>query len=134
MIFPEVEEYSEDFSKLDISAQSFIELCKYLRKVFIQDAPALMEIYPDNPLWDLPIFKTDLFNAFKERQATAMNHDPTAAELTVSNAMPSLHEYISASDTEMTQFIKGGFAQMQLYLAESRAIASYKPKDDESSR
>ena len=128
MIFPEVEEYSEDFSKLDISAQSFIELCKYLRKVFIQDAPALMEIYPDNPLWDLPIFKTDLFNAFKERQATAMNHDPTAAELTVSNAMPSLHEYISASDTEMTQCIKGGFAQMQLYLAESRAIASYNQK------
>ena len=50
------------------SLQQILQVLNWLRRVFLQDAPFLMEAFPDHPTWDLhPIFKTEEFKAWSVR-------------------------------------------------------------------
>ena len=49
------------------SKLQFLQVMKWLRRVFLQDVPFLMEAHPDHPTWTKhPLFKSDKFKAWKE--------------------------------------------------------------------
>lgn len=41
----------------DLTGREFVSLLKELRLIFLQDAAILQPIYPDLPLWRLPILE-----------------------------------------------------------------------------
>jgi hypothetical protein len=50
----------------DLTGREFVSLLKELRLIFLQDVAILQPIYPDLPLWRLPIFRDPEWHAFAE--------------------------------------------------------------------
>eukprot|EP01135_Chromosphaera_perkinsii_P006180 Nk52_evm1s438 gene=Nk52_evmTU1s438 len=96
-IFPELNQYTdmapEDFAKLTLSAQSFIELLDYLREVFIQDSPKLMAQYPGHFIFAHPIFKSKEYDEFLDDYGEVMEQ-PDPSEVNLTNALPELMDYL----------------------------------------
>jgi hypothetical protein len=54
----------------DLTGREFVSLLKELRLIFLQDAAILQPIYPDLPLWRLPIFRDPEWHASRKPFAT----------------------------------------------------------------
>lgn len=67
MVFPWINAYldgKKDFLRT-LAAQKFLVLLKHLRGVVLQDASILINRYPNHPVFDLPVFKSQNFLSFK---------------------------------------------------------------------
>ena len=69
-IFPHLDEAIREEkikigSERTVATMQFLELLKYLRDVFIQDSCLLTDMYPDNELWQGPIFKSEEYKNYK---------------------------------------------------------------------
>ena len=54
--------------ELSPSTRAFLDLLKELRKIFLQDAVLLREIYPNFEIWSHELFSSDLFAEFEINQ------------------------------------------------------------------
>jgi hypothetical protein len=96
-IFPWIEEYLNGVVEYEktLAVQGYLRLLKFLRIVVLQDAAVLIEKFPDDLLFKLPIFHSVQFLAFKQQVIRQMDLcDPI--ELRLQNAMPDLSAKIDS--------------------------------------
>jgi hypothetical protein len=67
MVFPWINAYLDGKKDLlhTLAAQKFLVLLKHLRGVVLQDASILINRYPNHPVFDLPVFKSQNCLSFK---------------------------------------------------------------------
>lgn len=107
-VFPQVEMWKQalDAKRCEqtIAAGGFLELLLYLRKVILQDAIFMQDLFPNHPMWQHPVFQSTEFLAFKNeaRERVVQTEDP--ADHRLQKAMPDvkakldgLHEDLKAS-------------------------------------
>lgn len=78
MIFPWIEGWITKFESRDESVEHdlaaiyFLKWLQFIRKVIVQDAVELMQIYPEHPLFSYPLFANDLFVRYRDQLLTRM--------------------------------------------------------------
>ena len=88
------------FTSLPLSSKSYLEMMDYLRTVVIQDAPALMKLYPRHELWKHSVFKSKEFLEYKELWENEMKKE-TPQEIMLKRAYPELVAEVKRRGQEM---------------------------------
>lgn len=78
----------------DLTGREFISLLKELRLIFLQDAAILQPIYPDLPLWRLPVFRDPEWNAFAEAVRYCQEVEEEPADVRIRAVVPAIAEAV----------------------------------------
>ena len=94
------------------TAVSFLKLLKKLRRVILQDAAAMKAVGRTQPLFEMPVFKSELFLQFADRMASHLeatkDYEPVDAQLqrvlpTVTNRMTGIQQSVGGLQEEVNQ-------------------------------
>ncbi|RLN74418.1 hypothetical protein BBJ28_00022643 [Nothophytophthora sp. Chile5] len=92
-IFPEVESWITDLQSrenTDKAALAFLEMLQFLRIVLLQDAPVLIDLFPQSSAWNHPVFASLDFVEFKTKVLAAEKEAVDPAANSLRHVLPDL--------------------------------------------
>ncbi|KAK6854864.1 centromere DNA-binding protein complex CBF3 subunit [Apiospora arundinis] len=104
-VWPELDHWQQKYSsgalEQNKAAGAFLELLQWLRAVLLQDAPFLMDEFPDHPLFQQPVFQRIDFTVFAAcvRDACRQSRVDTHSEI-IQKAIPAVAEKLRAVATQ----------------------------------
>ena len=104
-VWPELDHWQQKYSsgalEQNKAAGAFLELLQWLRAVLLQDAPFLMDDFPDHPLFQQPVFQRIDFTVFAAcvRDACRQSRVDTHSEI-IQKAIPAVAEKLRAVATQ----------------------------------
>jgi hypothetical protein len=112
MIWPKLDTWKDRFGPRagqikDLAAAGLTNLLLYLREVILQDSVALRQMFPENPIWNHPVFHHAAYAAFVKEIESCQ--DPGAPPNKLSmfyQAMPQLADHLTAIDVKIEQRTK----------------------------
>jgi hypothetical protein len=77
----------------------------YLQEVILQDSIALRKLFPNNPIWNHPVFQHSAYLAFAQKVEAYLQDKEHPSQLSLLyQAMPQLTDYLRAMDTRIDGF------------------------------
>ena len=119
LVIPQVNKYldmtDDEYAGLPFSSQSFVEVVKYLRTVFIQDSVALKKIYPEHPMWKLPLFQTRLYIEYAKLWESRVK-ESGPVEMMLQNALPEMYNFIKDQEERIHGRVDGRISDIEALL------------------
>jgi hypothetical protein len=74
----------------------------YLREVILQDSVVLRKLFPNNPIWNHPVFQHNAYLAFAQRVEACLQDKEHPSQLSLLyQAMPQPTDYLRPIDTRI---------------------------------
>jgi hypothetical protein len=89
----------------DLTGREFTSLLKELRLIFLQDVVILQPIYPNLPLWRLPIFRDPKWHAFAEAVRHCQEVEEEPADMRMRAVVPAIAEAVGATNRVSTLLV-----------------------------
>ena len=110
MIWPELDAWKGRFGPQasqinDLAATGITDLLFYLREVILQDSVILRQMFPNNPVWNHPVFQHEAYLPFvREVEACLREEEEGSSQLsTLYQAMPVIADCLKAIDARNEQ-------------------------------
>jgi hypothetical protein len=107
MIWPELDAWKERFGPQadqinDLAGMGLTNLLFYLREVILQDSVALRKLFPNNPIWNHPVFQHSAYQAFAQKVEACLQDKEHPSQLSLLyQAILQLTDYLRAMDTRI---------------------------------
>jgi hypothetical protein len=104
MIWPGLERWKGQFGPgahqiNDLGAMGLTNLLFYLREVILQDSTLLMPQFPDNPVWNHPVFQHEAYRPYAQQVSAFVQEEERPSQLAIlAQAMPVLADYLKTMD------------------------------------
>jgi hypothetical protein len=89
----------------DLTGREFVSLLKELRLIFLQDVAILQPIYPDLPLWRLPIFRDPEWHAFAEAVRHCQEVEEEPADVRMRAVVPAIAEAVHGATNRISTLL-----------------------------
>ena len=112
MIWPQLDTWKDRFGPQpgqinDLAAAGLTSLLFYLREVILQDSVALRQRFPDNPVWNHPVFQHEAYAAFAREVEACQDAEVVPNQLSIFyQAMPLLADHLQSLDARNEQRLR----------------------------
>ncbi|KAL2140333.1 hypothetical protein VTI28DRAFT_3977 [Corynascus sepedonium] len=107
MIWPELDRWRDQFGPgpdqvNDFAAMGLTNLLFYLREVVLQDSALLMHQFPDNPVWNHPVFRHEAYQAFAEQVLALVQEEERPSQLALlAQTMPDVAGHLKSIESRI---------------------------------